>query len=572
MKPTDLISSRFPTKPGQPLLLELDLTRGLLETPSATPVAAARTRHVPVLGQLVQALRKAAEDDNVAGLIAHAGGKQPTLAQSSEIRTAVAAFQSSGKPTICWSESYGELGPGNISYHLASAFKEVWLQPTGDVGLIGVVGQALFVHDALERLGIATQMGQRHEYKTAANMFLESTLTGPHREMLERIVESSTDTIVADVAAARGLTPAAVRDALDLAPLTAEEAKTRGLVDRLGYRDEVYAEARQRLGDVQLRYLTRYGRSIGERAAQALHPAGVVRRSKPVVAVVQAVGGIHVGRSNTSPLGGRSVGSDSFGAALRSVADDDNVKAVVVRVDSPGGSYVASDAIRREMLQLRRTGRPVIASMASIAGSGGYYIAMPGDAIVANPGTLTGSIGVLSGKAIIRDALSKAGVGRETVSSGKHAEIFSTQRPFTDDECQRMEDWLDRVYADFTSKAAQDRKMDLADLQAVAKGRVWTGADAKDKGLVDVLGGLDDAVDLACAKAGVSRDRADVKVLPKVTPLDRLRPAESSESPAAATSIAGWSFEAGEGFEGLLRSAGVAPLGVLTMPVLWRIH
>jgi len=474
-----------------------------------------------------------------------------------------------GKPTVCWAETFGEAGPGNVSYHLASAFGEVWLQPSGDVGLTGLVAEAVFVRDALDKLGVRTQIGQRHEYKTAANMFLESSMTGPHREMVERLVASAMSTIVAEVASARGLSAEAVRDAVDHAPLTADEALHRRLVDRLGYRDEVYADLRRRLGDVQLRYVTRYGKGLAGLGRRPPTRLGIGARARPTVAVVQASGGIQLGRSGgRSPLSSPSVGSDSLNAALRAAAADDTIAAVVLRVDSPGGSYVASDAIRREVISLRESGKPVVASMASIAGSGGYYIAMPADAIVANAGTLTGSIGVLAGKQVIKDALSRLGVERESVAVGAYAEMFSSQRPFSDDEWQRLAGWLDRVYADFTTKAAADRRMPLAALQSVAKGRVWTGADARDVGLVDEIGGLDRAIDLAANRAGRRRSEVDVRPFPKLNVLERVRPAESSEHPAAAAARSDLSASL---LSAVYDALGLPPLGVLSMPVTWRL-
>lgn len=543
------------------------MTRGVLETPPSTPIEAARERHVPVLRSVVEALRKASYDDGVAGLVAHVSGRQPTLAQAGELRSAVTVFRAAGKSTACWSEAYGEMGPGNISYHLATAFEDVWLQPSGDLGLTGVVAQAVFVRDALDKLSITPQISQRAEYKAAANMFLESGMTEPHREMAMRLVDSAMDTICGDIATARKLDGAAVRDAVDHAPLTAQEALSRGLIDRIGYRDEVYADLRRRLGEVRLRYVTRYDRGLKSAAAQAIRtrPRIGSRRSKPVVAVVNATGGIHLGPAGRSPFGGPSIGSDSLGSALRSVGSDDAVRAVVLRIDSPGGSYVASDSIRREVLALRRTGRPVVASMGSVAGSGGYYIAMPADVVVANPGTLTGSIGVFAGKQVIREALGRIGVQRESVSSGAYAEMFSTQRRFTDDEWRRLEGWLDRVYADFTAKAAHDRGMPVDDLDVVAKGRVWTGADARERGLVDELGGLEDAIALGCERAQLKRSAVDVKVLPKPNLVERARPADNSESPAAAV----WDWAAGP--DSLLSALGLAPYGALTMPIAWRI-
>jgi protease-4 len=551
---------------GGPLLLELDLSRGVVETPAAaTSLRAVGARAAPSLQALLGALRQAERDRRVAGLVAHVGQRPISLAHSSELRDAVARFRSSGKLAVAWTESFGELGAANVAYHLATAFDELWLQPSGDVGLTGVVARAVFVRDALDRLGVDPQLGQRHEYKTAADTFLRSGMSDAGREMARRLAESATETVVAGVAVARGLDPATVREIVDRAPLTAAEALEAGLVDRLGYRDEVYASLRSRLGDVRLLYLERYSRSRGRRGTVQ---RAVASRNRPVVALVRASGPIHLGRAASFPWGGANVGSDTLGATLRAVGRDQSVRAVVLRVDSPGGSYVASDAIRREVLTLRASGRPVIASMATVAASGGYYIAMPCDLVVASPATLTGSIGVVAGKQVIRDALGRTGVSVESEAVGAHAEMFSAQRSFTDEESQRLEAWLDQVYADFTDKAAADRRMPPEQLRGVARGRVWTGADALAHGLVDKLGGLEDAVDIACERAGLRRDEVDVRALPHVSIVRRLRPPESSEHPAAALAAPGEQPL----LAGAVAALGLRPeTGVLTMPVRWEL-
>ncbi len=545
------------------LLLELDLSRGVAEAPPSSPLEAARTRHVPVLRHLVEGLHQGADDPHVHGLIAHIGAVHPTLAMAGELRAAVQRFRRSGKKAVCWSESFGEMGPGNVPYFLATGFDEVWLQPSGDVGLTGVVASGMFVRDALDRAGVSPQIAQRHEYKTAADMFLRTHMTDAHREMAERLTESSMQAIVQGVAEGRGLSPEAVRAVVERAPLHADEALEAGLVDRLGYRDEVFAAVRADLPPVTLRYVERYRKKPGSNPAQRL------QRHRPAVAVIQAAGPIHLGRSRgASPLSGPSIGSDGLGASLRAAREDDDVRAVVLRVDSPGGSYVASDALRREVLRLRESGRTVVASMGSVAASGGYYITMPADAVLASAGTITGSIGVLAGKQVIRDALERFGVRIESVSVGRQAEMFSTQREFTDDEWRRLEAWLDRVYADFTGKAAHDRRMDVERLREVAKGRVWTGADAREHGLVDELGGLDEAIDLACDRAGLRRKDVELRTLPKSPLLQRLRPAQSSESPAAAA-VGG---DGGSLLDQVYRALRIPAYGVLTAPVVWDLR
>src|ERR687890_515249 len=247
--------SSLPLRRRAPRLLrELDLSRGLLEAPPVSPLEALRAMHVPSLRSVVEALRRAAADDHVVGLVAHLGAKQPTLAQSGELRAGVADFRAAGKPAVCWTETFGELKPGNVGYHLATAFDEIWLQPGGDVGLVGFTAESFFLRDAFDKLGVQTQLGQRHEYKTAADTFLRSSMTEANREMVTRLVESSTETLVRDVAAGRSLSDDEVRSLVAVAPVSPEEALERGLVDRLGYRDEVYQDLRRRLGDVELKY------------------------------------------------------------------------------------------------------------------------------------------------------------------------------------------------------------------------------------------------------------------------------------------------------------------------------
>ena len=563
-------------------LLELDVTRDLAEAPPSTPVAALRGLRVTSLRDVVKALEKAAEDDAVAGLVAHTG-REIAFSQVAELRAAVATFRASGKRTAAYAETFGEMGPGNSSYHLASAFEEIWLQPSGDLGLLGLAATAVFVRGSLDKLGVQTQIGHRHEYKTAPNTFLETDLTPPHREMLESLVGSITDDIVRDVAASRGLTEAAVRLAVRQAPLSAREALEGGFVDHLGYRDELYRTLRTELTDrddePRLRFVDRYGQPgsplarLARRAEQLPH---AVRPRRGVIAVVGAHGAIHLGRSGTpGPLTRQSAGSDTVTAALRSAGREERVRAIVLRIDSPGGSAVASDAIRRAVLEVRASGTPVVASMASLAASGGYFIAMPCDRVLATPSTLTGSIGVWGGKQVISDGLARIGINRATVSAGRYADMFSTDRPFDDEEWGRVGVWLDRVYDDFTQKVAQDRDLPLARVQELARGRVWTGSQAAEHRLVDGLGGLSAAVDAACELTGSDRAGVDVRPWPQPNLFAMLQPPENSEAPAAAvtTPAVGPPGDSLAMVDRLLQvlaaEAGLPAYGALSMP--WRI-
>lgn len=559
------LGDKIPGSPGEKVLLELDLARGLAEAAPTNPIEAIRALRTPQLRTLVDHLRKAQTDDAVVGLIGVVYGGGLTLAQADELRAAVRSFRSSGKPTLAFSPAFGELGDGSVGYHLATAFDEVWLQPASSLGLVGFTAGATFLRGTLDKLGIEPQFGQRHEYKSAADTFTRTDLSEPHREMLTRLVESITEQVVADVADDRGLGVEAVREAIAHSPLAPEDALERRLIDRVGYRDEAYAAMSERIGlrEPTLRYVERHGVSKFHAVmAQLPKPGG-----KPTVAVIDAVGSIVVGHHRSGPGSGRQIGSESLGAALRAAAKDKNVAGVVLRVDSPGGSAVASDSLRRDILQLRLGGKPVVASMASVAASGGYYIAMPCDRIVAAPGTITGSIGVLAGKLVLRGALDKIGLNQEVIAGSKRAAMFSAQEPFDEEEWAVLDAWLDRIYDDFTAKAALDRDMPVNDLRAVAKGRVWTGADALQHGLIDRLGGLGDAIDETCALLNVTRRDVEVMPYPKPHPLAAFQPPESSESVGVAMALPV------EGpllwqrlVHGLQEATGLSVPGVLSLP------
>ncbi|MEO3782047.1 signal peptide peptidase SppA [Actinocorallia sp. B10E7] len=543
-----------------PLVLELDLSDGLVEGTQPDPLSALMGARRVHLRDVLDGLRKARRDPRVKALVAKVSG-QVGLALAQELREAVAAFRAAGKLTVAWTETFGETGQGTSAYYLATAFEKVYLQPSGDVGITGVALSEPFVKDALDKAGVTFRFGKRAEYKTAPNTFLENAYTAEHAEASQRMVESIGEQIVAGVAEARGLPEDKVRELIDRAPLTASEALDAGLVDELGYRDEVYAHVRNRAGSqARLQYVSRYNRSG---LSGRIHTPG----AKDAVALVQAHGMIRLGRSGRSAVPGQggAVGSDTLATAIRAAVRDPRIKAIVMRVNSPGGSYVASDVIWREVNLARQAGKPVVVSMGNLAASGGYFIAMAADTIVAQPGTLTGSIGVYSGKPVVSELMTRLGVSFGSAAFGRHAQIDSPTRDFTESEWERLDHSLDRIYADFTAKAAQGRGMDLPDLERLARGRVWTGADAAEHGLVDELGGLDLALDLARGKAGLPPD-APVRSLPHVSPLDRFRPAESSEDRTAATArFSGWGSLAG-----LAAQLGLPAAGPLVLPGVWE--
>jgi protease-4 len=551
-----------------PLVLELDLTEPLVEGVPADPVSAMLARRKTPVRVVIDGLHRGARDPRVKGLVVKVGGARSplALARAQELREAVADFRAQGKPAISWAETFGEFGPGSVPYYLATGFDEIWLQPSGDVGLTGVATEVPFVRGVLDKMGITPQLAQRHEYKNAANLFTERGFTAAHREATERLVESTMDQLVGGIADARQLDADEVRALFDRAPMTAAEALTAGLVDRLGYRDEVYDEIRSRLDqEPVLQYVGRYRRS---KVAELKRRVGQPKAD--VVALVHVTGPIHLGSSGRRPLVGAGAGSDTVTSALRAAAKDDAVKAIVLRVSSPGGSYVASDAIWRSVGRARDAGTPVVVSMGDVAASGGYFVAMGADAIIAEPGTITGSIGVLAGKQVVEGLTDRIGLDHEAVTGAEHALMFSALHEFSESEWDRLNTWLDVVYDDFTAKVAAGRGLPIERVREVAKGRVWTGADAKDHKLIDELGGLSAAIEVAKQQAGIpATAEPQVRAYPKVPVVARLRPPQSSEDPAAAAATV--RLEAWGGFADIATRLGFPAYGPLTVPGVWPL-
>jgi protease-4 len=494
------------------------------------------------LRDAVAALHRAAEDPRVAGLIARVQLAASPVGAVQELREAIAAF-SAVKPSLAWAETY----PGTLSYYLASAFGEVWMQSSGSVGLVGFASSATFLRDALDKAGIEAQFTARGEYKSAANLFTEGGFTEAHREAVTRMLESLQDQVWQAVAESRNIDAGALDALADRAPLLRDEAVESGLVDRIGFRDEALARIAELVGvdnvsneededAVPRLYLSRYAGAARSRLAPPL-PSIPGRRSKPTIAVVTLEGAIVNGRGGRQflPFGSSNAGADTIAAALREVAADDAVSAIVLRVDSPGGSLTASETIWREVKRARQRGKPVVASMGTVAASGGYYVSMDADAIVANPGTITGSIGVMSGKLVVRDLKDRLGVGSETVRTNANADVWSADELFTPEQQADREAEADRFYADFVERVAAGRKVSAEAVDAVARGRIWTGADALERGLVDELGGFRTAVRRAKVLAGLDED-ADIRLVsyPGSSLLDLVRPRPSSQ-PAAAS-------------------------------------
>ncbi len=516
-------------------ILELDLQSLPPETSGFDPMAFIAGGGRPLLlRQAVAAIHRAAEDTRIAGLIARVQLSAAPPGAVQELREAIVAF-TAAKPSLAWAETY----PGTLSYYLASAFREVWMQPSGTVGLIGFATNGLFLRDALDKAGLQAQFIARGEYKSAANMFTQDRYTEAHREADSRLIESLHNQVWQGIAESRRLDVSALDELADRAPLLRDDALSAALIDRVGFRDEAYRRIGALTGELGTEpdgddapprlFLSRY--------AQTRERGPSLRKKDPTVAVITVAGPIVGGRGGPglSPFGRSSAGGDTIAAALREAGADDDVKAVVLRVDSPGGSVSASETIWREVCRVRAAGKPVVASMGSVAASGGYYVAMAAEVIVANPATITGSIGVITGKLVARELKDRLGVGSESLRTNVNADAWSVNSPFTAEQYDMVEAEANLFYDDFVRRVAEARKMSVEDVGIVARGRVWTGADAIERGLVDELGGLRTAVRRAKVLAGLDID-ATIHLVdyPGSSVLDFLRPKASSQ-PAAAS-------------------------------------
>jgi len=497
-----LISARKGKVPSR-TILEADFEQPLIEDVPETPTARFSLADRLTVRDVVDAIDRAADDDRVKGMVARVGAVQMGMAQTQELREAVLRFRARKKFAIAYAETFGEFGPGNGAYYLATSFDQIYLQPSGDIGLTGLMLESPFVKGTLEKLGMRFHGDHRYQYKNALNMYTETKFTAPHKEALEKVLNSWFGQLRDGISTARQIPADQFQSLVDKGPYLGKEALDAKLVDGLAYRDEVYDQAKKKGGgDVEFLYLKKY-----------LERAGRPHDKGKTIALVYGSGGVVRGKSDYSPVtGSQTMGSDTVAGAIRAAVRDKDVKAILFRVDSPGGSYVASDTIWREVVNARRAGKPVIVSMGDLAGSGGYFVAMAADKIVAQPGTITASIGVLGGKILTHGFWDKVGLSWDEVHNGANATMFTGLQDYTPAEWQRFQGWLDRVYQDFTRKVADGRKLPQERVLEIAKGRIWSGEDAKVLGLVDELGGFDTALNLAKKAANIA-EKEDVKIV-----------------------------------------------------------
>lgn len=546
-------------------ILEVRLGAPLAEGANSSPLALLSGGGERRLHDVIDTIDRAAADDRVAGMVAYVDASAGGMAKAQELRDAVLRFRASGKFAYAHAESFGELGPGTQGYYLASAFDRIWLQPTGELGLVGFLSSSMFLKGTFEKLDVEVLGDRRREYKNAFNMYTERRYTEPHAEAITVLLEDMLSQTAQGIADGRELSEAEVRVLIEKGPYLAPAAVEAGLIDATGYRDEVLAAAREQAGEgAELLYAEAY--------AERLEPPGSDAR----IAVVYAVGGVARGPSGSDPISGdTTLGSDTVAAAIAAAVADESVAAIVLRVDSPGGSPVASDIIWRETIRAKEAGKPVVVSMGNVAASGGYYVAAGASKIVAQPGTITGSIGVFAGKPNVRKLWNKVGVTWDSVSTSTNALAYSQIHGYDEQNWQTLQRSVDQIYIDFKTKVADGRGLSLEQVETLAKGRVWSGVRAKEIGLVDVLGGLYEAVGVAKAEAGLETE-ATVELVEFPQPqgwfeqLFASDPAHNSESVHAQAAARRATVERWRAVFSTLQQAGLGPnsRGALEMPPL----
>ena len=476
-------------------VLEVDLRDGVVERRREGLLLRTSLGPELVLRDLTTVLEAAARDPRIKGLTARFGSGGMNYAQAQEIRDAVIAFRRQGKFAVAFADTYDG---GNIDYLLATAFDEIWLQPSGEVGLAGILIEAPFLREALDNIGVTPQLDQRREYKGGADTFAAKGMSQAQRRNLQQLADSLVAQIVRAVAVGRKLDEARARSLLDQGPWLAKEAMEAGLVDRLGYWDEVRLATSSRAGSGA------GGIGVADYLAQVEPPPASAKR----FALVYGLGPIRPGVGGDRLIGDEGIAGDRLATAIGDAVADPGIAAIILRIDSPGGSYVASDTVWREVERSRHAGKPLVVSMGGIVASGGYFIAAPASGIVAEPGSITGSIGVYAGKFVLDELWDRLGVSWEGVESGENAGMWSANRPYSNSQWAKLQAMLDRIYSDFTAKVAVGRNLPIGKVDEIAGGRIWSGADAAGVGLVDELGGLGTAVAMARRQAGIAEGEA----------------------------------------------------------------
>lgn len=443
------------------------------------------------LQNVIEAIEMGASDPRIDGILAQINISGLELAQIQDIARAIEGFKKSGKQTIVFSQGFGPLGQGNREYYLASFFDKIYMQPHTTIGLTGISIEIPFARNALDKFGIDPEFYTRYEYKSAMMSLTDKKISEPYKNEMQRLGKSLMTQLKADIVNNRKLTEN-IDVIINKAPIFAEEGKKLNLIDDLLYLPQLEQKLKEQ-------GITNFI-SVNDYAEQIYPNKGEL----PTIAILNLNGVIDVGESSADNLKGEyTIGSASVLSDLSEIADIPDLRALIVRIDSPGGSYNAADEIYFALQEFKAKHKiPIIVSQSGYAASGGYFVSLAGDSIVAEPTTITGSIGVLGGKIVLQKLWQKIGINWDSINIGTNADIMSMNRRFSNTELEIFNASLDEVYKDFTAKVVANRPL-KKNIDEIARGRVWTGMEAYNLGLVDVIGGLDDAIFLAKEKGNI---------------------------------------------------------------------
>jgi protease IV len=453
---------------------------------------------------LIMQFKKAKVDNRIKAVLLDINMSGVGWGKAEEIRDAITDFRSSGKPVYAFIE-FGL----NKEYYIATACDKIIVPPPGVLFVNGLAADVMFFRGSLDKLGVYPDIYQIGKYKSAGDMFTQKEMTDAHREFINELLDDLYNRFVNTIAESRKKSPDDVRTIIDNAPYNAIKAKEVGLIDDAIYRDDLEKQIKKQLGYKDSDTFT----PVRSADYRDVSPESLGLNKGERLAVIYASGEINSGSSQNSPSGDQSIGSDTVAKALNDAAADNSIKAIVLRVDSPGGSGLASDVIWHAV-EAANARKPVVVSMSDVAASGGYYISASASKILAQPSTITGSIGVVAGKPVLRGFYDWLGISNEYVLRGKTAGIFRETEKFSDEERVKFEEWVKTTYyQDFVPKVAKGRKQDPQFIDSVGQGRVWTGAQAKDRHLVDEFGGLDRAIDVAKQLAKIPADKDVERVI-----------------------------------------------------------
>lgn len=509
---------------------------GLAERPPAPAwMPAALLPPEPTLHELTETLYAAAKDPRVTALAIKVDDGDYPMAAVQEFHMAVEEFKKSGKKTYAYSESYGDLSPGMNKYLAIAGFDEIWVQPMGGVAVTGYAAQVPYAKEALAKLGVVPEMEQRKEYKTAPESLLRQDMSAQQRETLETFLSDYINYFTQYVGQHRGITKEQMDALIDKAPLTAQQALEAKLIDHIGFADEIDAkmapdpetaaktkEAKTKTGGDDAPGFVdifTYAPPATEKSSLLAQLQAKMRDHDTPEAGTANIAVVYIEGMILPTSDGLAKGiaaADAVAPAIYQAADDKSIGAIVLRVNSPGGSPSASETIRRAVVYAKTKKKPVIVSMGSEAASGGYWVSVDADLIYALPGTLTGSIGVFGGKFDLSGLWNKLGVTWETVGYGEHAAMWSTNAPYSESGRKNLAAQMDAVYEGFVARVSEGRKLDKDAVERIAGGRVWTGGAAIDNGLADRIGGLAQALDEAAISIGLEdRTQATIITLPE---------------------------------------------------------